>query len=78
MVNPEYDYTKTTNDNYKESKKVFVGSFSDIRETRDYSWHVNYTVERQVWQDIAIRSCLGKTEPQTRPWVVFTCGPMVR
>lgn len=25
---------------------------------------------------MAIRSCLGRTEAQARPWVVYTCGPM--
>ncbi len=55
VVDPNYDYTKTTNENYRGTPGVFVGSFADIRATRDYSWHVNYTVERQVWQDIAIR-----------------------
>lgn len=77
-VRPDYDYSKTTNDNYKESNPVYVGVHADIRATRDYSWHTNYTVERQAWQDIAVRCCLGKTEPQARPWLVYTCGPMVK
>jgi hypothetical protein len=29
-----------------------------------------------MWQDMVIKSCLGKTEAQARPWVVYTCGPM--
>lgn len=35
------------------------------------------SLERQEWQDMAVKTCLGKTEAQARPWVVYTCGPMV-
>lgn len=31
----------------------FHGTFKKIRELRDYSYHVNYTKERQSWQDQA-------------------------
>lgn len=34
----------------------FYGSFRKIRELRDYSYHVNYTRSRQLWQDQA-RAC---------------------
>lgn len=67
-VAPDYDYSRTTTENYCASGTHFVGEYADIRSTRDYSWHSNYTPERQLWQDIAINSCLGKTQPQARPW----------
>lgn len=25
---------------------------------------------------MAVKSCLGRTEAQARPWVIYTCGPM--
>mmetsp|Transcript_2746 Transcript_2746/g.4127 ORF Transcript_2746/g.4127 Transcript_2746/m.4127 type:complete len:779 (+) Transcript_2746:248-2584(+) len=75
-VPDNYDYTKSTSEFYREKPGVYVGDFADIRATRDYTWHTNYTIERQLWQDVGIRCCLGKTEGQARPWVVYTCGPM--
>jgi hypothetical protein len=67
-VPPDYDYSSTTTKNYEASGMEFVGEYADIRASRDYTWHSNYTPERQLWQDIAINSCLGKTQPQARPW----------
>lgn len=37
----------------------FHGTFKKIRELRDYSYHVNYTKERQSWQDQAFPSGCG-------------------
>jgi hypothetical protein len=31
-------------------------------------------VERQTWQDAAVRASVSKTDPQARPWMIFTCG----
>lgn len=53
-------------------EEQFFGEFADIRATRDYEWHSNYTKERQLWQDRVVKSCLGKTEPQARPWIVYS------
>lgn len=55
---------------------LFYGDFIKIREERDYTFHDNYTESRQLWQDMAVKTCLGRTEAQARPWVVYTCGPM--
>lgn len=52
------------------------GDFAGIRKTLDYSWHTNYTVERQAWQDQVVRRIAQSARPQHRPWVVFTCGAM--
>ena len=75
-----YDFTKSTNENYVfqpppdagDDFQEFFGSFADIRATRDYKWHGNYTKERQLWQDRAVKNCVGKTEPQARPWIVYS------
>eukprot|EP00298_Acanthocystis_sp_HF-20_P005596 c15711_g1_i2.p1 GENE.c15711_g1_i2~~c15711_g1_i2.p1 ORF type:complete len:635 (+),score=256.67 c15711_g1_i2:44-1948(+) len=72
----DYDYRKTTNENYKlESKDIFFGEYQNIRKTLDYNYHSNYIEKRQIWQDAAIRSVAIKTEEQARPWLVYTCGP---
>ena len=77
VVRPEYDYTHPTHVNYVGEPGKFYGPYADIRRTRDYSYHSNYTMDRQDWQDSAVRASIGKTDPQSRPWMVFTCGPFV-
>lgn len=52
------------------------GEFADIRKTLDYTYHTNYTPERQAWQDHVVRRIAQSARPQYRPWVVFTCGAM--
>lgn len=77
-VRKGYDYTLSSNENYRESKDDagFFGEFADIRKTRDYAYHVHYTKERQLWQDTCVSCILSRTVPQVRPWIVFTCGAM--
>ena len=78
VIPSDYDYTKTTNDNYgcSATPRVYYGDYVDIREGRDYNYHVNYVKERQLWQDAVVKSVVVRTEPQVQPWVVYTCGPM--
>ncbi len=49
-----YNYQKSTTENYVLHNKVFVGNYIDVRETRDYQWHSNYSPERQIWQDLGM------------------------
>jgi len=46
-LNRNYDYTKSTNDNYGVEKGEFYGKFQSIRKTRDYDYHTNYIKARQ-------------------------------
>lgn len=77
VVAPDYDYHKPTCENYKADPGLYFGPYAHIRKSRDYSYHMNYTEQRQRWQDQAVRASIGKTDPQTRPWMVFTCGSFV-
>jgi uncharacterized membrane protein YgcG len=52
------------------------GDFIDIRKALDYSWHPNYTVERQLWQDRIIKDVAQRHAPVRWPWLVLTCGAM--
>ena len=71
-----YDWTVSTNDNYRAAEADgFHGEYVDVREARDYSYHVNYTRERQLWQDTVIKAAVTRTDPQPAPWIVYTCGP---
>lgn len=76
-VDGNYDFTKTTCDVYANpNTKDFCGPYASIRAERDYSYHVNFTRARQAWQDSLIDGIVSRSEPQTNPWVVYTCGPM--
>jgi len=76
VTTPSYDYSKPTFENYREDNLKFHGSFRKIRELRDYGYHVNYSKERQLWQDQAIKSVISRVVEQPAPWLVYTCGPM--
>jgi len=52
------------------------GDFAHLRKELDFSYHTNYTRERQAWQDGVIRSAVANSSPQEQPWAVFTCGAM--
>jgi len=52
------------------------GDFAHIRRTLDYSWHTNYTPDRQAWQDYVVREMVPNAPAQEEPWIVFTCGAM--
>lgn len=76
----------STEDNYAADDMEFYGQFAHIRETLDYSYHTNYTHDRQQFQDAVIQEFLNDavitdrngevcTTP-TEPWIVFTAGAM--
>ena len=76
----------STEENHKADHMKFYGKYSHIRETLDYTYHSNYTYERQKFQDAIITDFLHAaviedkdgqlcTTP-TEPWLVFTAGAM--
>lgn len=76
----------STEQNYRLPDLRFYGQFAHIRELLDYSYHSNYTRERQRFQDAIICEFLSAavihdkhgeicTTP-TEPWIVFTAGAM--
>mmetsp|Transcript_47 Transcript_47/g.135 ORF Transcript_47/g.135 Transcript_47/m.135 type:complete len:657 (+) Transcript_47:21-1991(+) len=71
-----YDFHKSTNDNYGVNNREFYGEYAEYRGPVDYSYHTNYTKARQAWQDSAISRIVTKTNRQSKPWLVYTCGPM--
>jgi predicted kinase len=84
-MKPFSAYTSSEENNKADDLK-FYGRFTHIRETLDYSYHKNYTCERQLFQDAIIREFLDAavikdqngevcTTP-TEPWIVFTAGAM--
>lgn len=77
---------QSTEQNHCSDDMIFYGRFAQIRGLLDYSYHKNYTFERQRFQDSVIQEFLQGafitdkdgvvcTTP-TEPWIVFTAGPM--
>jgi predicted kinase len=84
---PRYEWSKSTEDNYRSNNGGSCGRFKTIRERIDYAYHANYTCARQLVQDIIIDSMLNETviddqetgrscNAPTEPWVIFTAGVM--
>jgi Zeta toxin len=80
------NFLQSSEDNHKSDDMKFYGAFADIRATLDYTYHKNYTFERQRFQDAIIQEYLNDaiikdengeicTTP-TQPWIVFTAGAM--
>lgn len=76
----------SSEENNRSDEMVFFGKYSHIRKTLDYSYHSNYTFERQKLQDAIVSDMLDSafifdadgnigTTPTT-PWIVFTAGAM--
>lgn len=81
-VPDDYDYSKCTSENYSAGHDHYFGMYTSQRvggdppRARDYTWHTNYTKERQLWQDHIINLTTSRHNRQPRPWIVFTCGAM--
>ena len=53
-VPPNYDYSKSTTENYMykgPGEPPFVGKYANLRIPMDYSYHKHYTVDRQLLHD---------------------------
>jgi len=82
-----FSAVQSSEDNHKTDDMEFYGPFAEIRKTLDYSFHRNYTFERQRFQDAIVREFLDKAVVQdarngevcttpTQPYAVFTAGAM--
>lgn len=83
----DFDFDKSTQENYAADSQEFYGPFEEFRASLDFSYHGNYTKERQAFQDKIVQKCLGGTMIYDRnngivgkkaedPWMVFTAGVM--
>ncbi len=82
----QFDSDKSTEENHCASGMNFYGPYAHLRELLDYTYHKNYTRERQMLQDSIIYETLNRvrivdktgtvcTTP-TEPFLVFTAGGM--
>lgn len=82
----EYDFRRSTEENYKSSSPLFVGKYKEQRKTLDYSYHSYYTADRQLLHDELIERFHATRvhdakknafcEAPLENWIVFTAGPM--
>jgi predicted kinase len=84
---PHYEWSKSTEDNYRSNNGISCGRFKTVREKIDYAYHAKFTCARQFVQDIIIDSMLNETiiddhetgrscNAPTEPWIIFTAGVM--
>ena len=73
-----FDWNVSTAEFYRSPlEDGFVGKHISIRKSLDYTYHNNYTPERQLFQDRLIKNnVLLNGSGSDLPWLVFTCGPM--
>lgn len=76
----------SSEENNKSDDMKFYGRYSHIRRSLDYTFHSNYTFERQKLHDAIITDLLNEAFIYDRdgnygtvaadPWIVFTAGAM--
>ena len=75
-----YDPSFSTEDTYsthRTSKEDFASTFRRAREQLDYSYHCNYSLDRQeLVQDPIIAVLTARGASSSQPWVAFTAGVM--
>jgi len=85
----KYNLSLSTEDNHQSTQMTLHGKFQSIRATLDYTYHANYTPQRQILQDQIISTLLSKSNANItdyntgnscispkNPWIVFTAGAM--
>jgi hypothetical protein len=86
-VRSDYDFSKSSEDNYSSPQAPFVGKYKAQRSMLDYNYHKHYSEERQLLHDQLIDLFLQTTVTDYRfndvtcdapleNWIVFTAGPM--
>ena len=50
MIKQDYDYSKSSEENYASVDSDFVGEYKKQREQLDYTYHTRYSEERQYLQ----------------------------
>ena len=78
----------STEENYRSDDKKFYGLYAHLRARLDYTYHSNYSRDRQFLQDTIIDEMLRAVKLKdvngdvcttpTEPWLVFTAGAMGR
>ena len=83
-ISSEYDYSVSTEENYRSDEIMFVGKYRRQRKKLDYSYHRHYLASRQRLHDeiidkysqVEIDDGVYTCEVPEENWLVFTAGPM--
>lgn len=86
IIPANYDYSKSSEENYCSDNAKEVGKYGHIRNQLDYTYHKHYSEERQLLHDQLIDLFLKtrvrdselniECEAPLENWIVFTAGPM--
>merc|ERR1719189_719550 len=76
LVRSDYQYEKSTQENYSVENSNMTGDFAEIRAQMDGEYHGCYDEGRQTLQDDIVKDVIGKGTPHERPWVIFSAGAM--
>ena len=86
QIRSPFSVLLSSEENNKSDNSNFYGKFSHIRKSLDYSFHSNYTFERQKLHDAIITDMLDEAYIRdidgnigtiaANPWIVFTAGAM--
>jgi hypothetical protein len=76
-----YNYSNSTQANHAASGTAAEGAhhrgpFAAIRSTLDVAYHGVYSPERQHLQDQLVAGMLASAPAQSKPWLIYTAGPM--
>uniref|UniRef100_A0A6U6D9L2 Zeta toxin domain-containing protein n=1 Tax=Odontella aurita TaxID=265563 RepID=A0A6U6D9L2_9STRA len=81
-----YSLLHSTEQNYCSDEMTFHGPFACVRKRLDYTFHKNYTIFRQQFQDdlilqrfsrpLIVNNVRVSQRNVSPPWIVFTAGPM--
>ncbi|CAJ1329871.1 unnamed protein product [Effrenium voratum] len=73
-----YNWEICTQQNYaRQDSKLADGPLAPARKLVDASYHGNYTMERQSFQDALVRRLVESgSQPRKQPLLVFTAGAM--
>eukprot|EP01060_Flectonema_neradi_P006416 TRINITY_DN14335_c0_g1_i2.p1 TRINITY_DN14335_c0_g1~~TRINITY_DN14335_c0_g1_i2.p1 ORF type:complete len:287 (+),score=25.16 TRINITY_DN14335_c0_g1_i2:47-907(+) len=74
---------RSTAELYRVRHRNFYGKYAGFRRVLDYTYHNNYSRDRQALQDRVIDALIGRhvqlledNRPSPHPWLVFSAGAM--
>jgi hypothetical protein len=86
LCHHHYDWSQSTEYNYRSKIREYHGTFRFIRQRLDHSYHQNYVAERQQVQDSIMEELFSRetkiVDVETgrecnqaiEPWIIFTAG----
>ena len=76
VVDADFDFSRSTQDNYNVPGDTVSGPHAAIREKLDFGYHGNYSERRIAFQDLLVGNVVGAGQPKENPWIVFSAGAM--